>query len=140
VRKSFLLTMDDRDTKVEIRYLLSKLSPHRRVEFQRWCCANAARPVQSVMDRRADLPNTMRDRLNAAYKSDRDDDVLTAEILCDFWVLVAQWGLDAERAARVLEQYVKRGELPPSPVPSPSSPVSTPPPAPPRTFYTPATG
>jgi uncharacterized protein YprB with RNaseH-like and TPR domain len=124
VRKSQLLTMDDRDTKLEIRHLLTKLSPHRRVAFLEWCGLNAARPARIVVDRKVDLPNTMQERVVAAYRSDRDDDVLTNDVLCNFWMLVAQWGLDAERAALVLEQYVRRGDLPPSPRPAASSPTS----------------
>lgn len=134
--KSALLTMDDLDSRREVHVLLHRLSPAKRVAFLDWCCqtCGGVRPKMREWLDGAWVPTAFAKRVDAAVRSDRDDDCLTNEIFHDFWILVCQWGLDGERAAKVLERYVRTGQLPPS------SPSCTPRPASPRTSYTPASG
>lgn len=119
MKKHPLVSMDTKDDRREIWSCLHRLSPKDRMRFLDWCClsCNNVRPQY----------RKMKDRYEGAYRNDAYDNALTNEIYTDFWMLTCQWDLDAEYAARVLERFVKTGDLPPpSAVSSCSSlPVST---------------
>lgn len=120
--KHALLTMDTKDDRREVWVMLHRLAPLRRVAFLDWCCRDCGgvRPKMRELVGGEWRPSVFAGRVDAATRSDRDDTALTNEIYTDFWILTCQWNLDGERAARVLERYVKTGELPPSPAVPPS--------------------
>lgn len=139
MNKPSLADYDSLDDRREIWRMLHALSPARRAEFQVWCCRVTGKSSQLDRpkfrrhdDGLPELPNGMRDRLAAAYKSDRDDVVFTNECYHDIIKLCYCHGLDPDAATAALGRFVRTGELPPVPS-SPSPPPSPPPPASPRT-------
>lgn len=144
MNKTILADFDTLDDRREIWAMLHRLSPAARMRFQVWCCRATGKPsVRSQVDRPAvgdglpELPNGMRDRMTAAYRSDRDDVVFTNECYHDFLKLCYCHGLDPHAATTALARYVRTGELPPVPSPSAPSPRR---PASPHSPYTSATG
>ena len=117
MKKSALLVYDNLDDRTEVNTMLASLSPADRMAFLDWCCRTCGKVRPAV--------RKMRDRIDGAYRSDRDDDALTREIFYDFWMLTAQWRLDAAYATVALERFARGHELPP--VPPPAGRTSPPP-------------
>ena len=104
-----LLAVDDLDDRRELHTLLHKLHPRKRVRFVAWCCAAVTRPRQS-----APVVTTDEQWVRDAERCERGDDRLTNACYLDVLSLGSQWNLDMPRAAKVLEEFVRRGELPPA--------------------------
>lgn len=103
-----LLAVDTLCDRRELHTLLHKLHPRKRVRFVEWCCATVTRPRQS-----APVVTTDEQQVRDAERCERGDDRLTNLCLMDVYALGSQWNLDLPRAAKVLEEYVRKGELPP---------------------------
>jgi hypothetical protein len=104
--QSQLLTIDAKEDRREIWYLLHRLPPPKRVAFLQWACRQVPQngkghlPVPSVWKMRATVEQAMR--------CDKADSVLTNEIYCDLLSLGANFNLDLLVAAKALESLVRR--------------------------------
>ncbi len=104
-------SFDDYDSRREIWRQLHSLSPADRIVVLRHFC-------DMVWDRVGGAGvkprGVMADSAVKAYRSDAWDVRLTNEVYADLWILVSQYGLDANRMAVTLEGWARRPwEIPP---------------------------
>lgn len=91
-----LAEIDDTDSRRELFYLMSRLSPARRVEFLQWCAGVANGAIML----RHDPPWVLTVVQNETGEA--------MESYLDLMGLISQWGLDAGVAVKELERRVSR--------------------------------
>jgi hypothetical protein len=105
--KPTALLYDTRMDRVEIRDLLNRIPPRRRVEFLAWCCCQV-KPLAG-----GQLPKPSRPTWEMAVAAERDDaasSALTMTIFVDLGMLAHQWDLDLDVATAKLVEVVRGRE------------------------------
>lgn len=101
---SSILHHDNRDDRREIHYLLSKLSPHKRIAWVQKCCRKATLRG-SVLNPAVDIKSIRLAEL--AMRDDSADQKLTMDLFLDLWHLANHYNFDLEAALVDLERVVK---------------------------------
>lgn len=100
-----VLSIDTVDDRRELHHLLSKLSPRKRVDFLKRCCARCKSKMGPVE------PNLyqMAPRVRAALKGcEKADHGLTRDIIGDLLMLAYSYDLDLTKVVVDLERTVRR--------------------------------
>lgn len=99
---------DNLDDRREIYRLLSRLAPAVRVKWLEWCCKQVTVPNSRIHPEPS--YRRMRGRIDEAYRHDRGDEVLVAEVYFDVWQLAHQYHLDLDKATAKLVETVRWAE------------------------------
>ena len=102
--KPKVLLYDNPDDRKEITYLLSKLSPARRLAFLRWACARSTMP--NTPHHPIASPKTAEVAEKARWDSSADSR-LTVEVYMDIFNLSMAYGLDLDEATKKLVEMVR---------------------------------
>lgn len=96
--------VDSPDERKEVVYLLSRLSPVRRVSFLEWACRAARLPNSP---HHPAVSRDVYDLVDLARWDSSASERLTVECCMDLYALSVQWMFDLERALLKLVEMVR---------------------------------